>query len=297
MTYRFSAPAKVNVALRVVGRRADGRHRLWTVMTFFPLYDTLTITCPAPELRLTCQPPVTGEPEENLVWRAAHRLREETGITQGATLHLEKRIPHGAGLGGGSSDAATTLLALNGLWRLNLPVSTLMRIGVQLGADIPLFLGGTAALAQGIGEQLTPLPRLASSPLVVIHPNVVLSTGRVFQHFASHHRTSHDPLHAGHALPESYTRTIEPLLINDLEPTATQMVPVLRSVAEALQAHGAQATLMSGSGSALLGLFSDAHHAERATTALQTHHPLWHIVFGQTFNIHPFANEWKSAIE
>ncbi|MBF0461954.1 MAG: 4-(cytidine 5'-diphospho)-2-C-methyl-D-erythritol kinase [Magnetococcales bacterium] len=289
MTRRFLAPAKVNMALRIVGRRADGFHLLWTVMTFFPLYDILEITCPADGLQLTCEPPVTPEPEKNLVWQAAQRLQAESGTRQGAHLHLTKHIPHGAGLGGGSSDAATTLLALNRLWGLHWPVSRLLPIGAQLGADIPIFLGGEAALAEGIGERLTPLPHLAEAELVVVNPGIILPTGQVFAQW--HAQASSPTALADCLLPTSATESVLPLLGNDLEATATRMAPVIGLIVHALQQQGAQATVMSGSGSSVVGVFAERRDAEAAAFALRHTHRTWQIYPGRTFNKHPFANE------
>ncbi|MEO5339666.1 MAG: 4-(cytidine 5'-diphospho)-2-C-methyl-D-erythritol kinase [Magnetococcus sp. MYC-9] len=292
---QFLAPAKINMALRIVGRRADGYHLLWTVMSFFPLYDRLSIRCPAEQLQLVCDPPVTSDPERNLAWRAARCLQEESGARHGAHIHLRKRIPHGAGLGGGSSDAATVLLALNRLWNVHLPHRRLLQIGLQLGADVPFFLGGEAALAEGVGERLTPLPQLATAELVVVHPGVTLSTGEVFQQW---HRTA-TPAPPGTAplrLPEPHTESLLPLLVNDLQDTATRMAPVVAELAQALRREGAQATLMSGSGSSLFGVFAKREEAEGAAGRLRNDHPEWRVYCGRTFNKHPFANDWKSAI-
>lgn len=278
------------MALRIVGQRSDGFHLLWTVMAFFPLYDQLDITVPAAGLQLDCTPPVTDDPKKNLVWRAAKRLQEESGTEQGAHIYLTKRIPHGAGLGGGSSDAATTLLALNRLWNLHLPLARLLQMGAELGADIPVFLGGRAALAEGIGEQLTPLPHLAEVHLVVVNPAIVLSTGSVFQQWHLDKAGGPAALSAP-PLPLWHKKGISPVLTNDLEPTAMRMVPTIGHIAQVLRQQGAQATLMSGSGSSLFGLFSGNEEAETAADALRHTHPTWQIYTGQTFNKHPLASE------
>ncbi|MBF0582936.1 MAG: 4-(cytidine 5'-diphospho)-2-C-methyl-D-erythritol kinase [Magnetococcales bacterium] len=295
MNYRFLAPAKINLALRIVGRRQDGYHLLWTVMTFFPLYDQLEITVPAADLQLHCEPPVTADPTTNLVWRAARRLQEVSGTRQGARLHLTKQIPHGAGLGGGSSDAATTLLALNQLWHLHLSRPHLIEIGARLGADIPIFLGGEAALAEGIGERLTPLPHLATAALVVVNPGYTLSTAAVFQHW---HRQQAEQTARSAEPPLSRWQQegVWPVLGNDLESTAMQMVPAIGLIPQALRQLGARATLMSGSGSSLFGLFAGLEEAEQAAATLRAHHPEWQIFSGQTFNRHPFSDEQESGI-
>ena len=295
MTTGFSAPAKVNLALRVVGRRPDGHHLLETVMTFFPLFDRLEITPGGDGIHLRCDPPVTGRTEENLVFRAAETLRQAGGGQRGARIHLHKRIPHGAGLGGGSSDAATTLLALNALWGLGLATADLIDIGVGLGADVPVFLGGHAALCEGVGERLTPLPDLPEAELLLVNPGVALPTPTVFRTLAGQWPAARAPM----ALPpsgRSENWSLHGLLENDLQPVATRLAPVIGEVAAALATRGAMATLMSGSGSSLFGLFSDAHSAADAIAGLTVTHPHWSVWRGRTFNTHPFAKEWKSRV-
>ena len=172
------APAKLNLFLHVVGRREDGYHLLQTVFQFVDLCDTLyfdltdsgEIQCDGLDL----------EPEGNLIWRAAQLLREHTGIRQGIHIRVDKHIPLGGGLGGGSSDAAATLLALNRLWELNLASETLTRLGLQLGADVPVFLNGQAAWAEGVGEHLIPLPDLPEPWYLLIHPGCSISTREIF---------------------------------------------------------------------------------------------------------------------
>ena len=277
------------MALRVVGRRQDGYHLLQTVMTFFPLFDTLELTVKERSrgLHLTCTPPVTQNPAQNLALRAAKRLLEQTGVGHGVHIHLRKRIPAGGGLGGGSSDAATVLLALN------LPLPTLIDIGVGLGADIPIFLGGYAALAEGVGEKLTPLPDLARGELVVINPGVTLSTQAVFQQMAGvwpHHT---HPLQ----IPMAGKGDLAPFLENDLEPPARKLAPIVDDIITRLLAEGARASRMSGSGSSVFGLFSDAESAKQAAKRIKNRQPGWIIHYGQSFNKHPFAKEWASGLE
>lgn len=186
MLLTLPAPAKLNLFLHITGRRADGYHELQTVFQLLDYGDTLTFS-PRHDSALALS--VGGSvsldrvtPSDNLVLRAAHALRERGGRPDlGADIHLEKRLPTGGGLGGGSSDAATTLLGLNRLWRLGLEEDALADIGVALGADVPVFVRGRSAWAEGIGERLTPLA-LPERWYLVIHPGCQVSTAAVFSH-------------------------------------------------------------------------------------------------------------------
>ncbi|MBF0135951.1 MAG: 4-(cytidine 5'-diphospho)-2-C-methyl-D-erythritol kinase [Magnetococcus sp. DMHC-1] len=286
----FSAPAKVNLALRVVGRRADGYHLLQTVMTFFPWQDRLTFHLEEETIRLTCRPAVTKIPEENLVFRTAEHLRRTTGCRQGVHIVLEKHVPDAAGLGGGSSDAATTLLALNRLWNLALSAADLQQIGLTLGADVPIFLGGQAALAEGVGERLTPVPHLPEVPLVVVHPGVGLATRWVFERFAGQLTNHATPIN----IPDVRRgEKIFGLLENDLEAVAMKLAPVIQRVADALRIVGATATCMSGSGTAVMGVFPALPDAVTAAALVAHQHPEWRVASGTTMNRHPFDTEWQ----
>ncbi|MBF0262350.1 MAG: 4-(cytidine 5'-diphospho)-2-C-methyl-D-erythritol kinase [Magnetococcales bacterium] len=280
---RFLAPAKVNLALRVVGRRADGYHLLESWMVFFPLYDTLTVTITETGISVTCDPPVTGSVEENLVWRAARLLADRYGVPFGARLELVKQIPHGAGLGGGSSDAALTLLALNRLWGLDRSLAELIELGVRLGADVPFFLGGTAALVGGIGERLTPLPMPLTGSLVLLFPGEGVATGRVFGRLNGRFPERDAPLGMPEA-GEGWIGGVE----NDLESPAMAITPVIGAARAALKAAGARATLMSGSGSTVFGVFPDAAHATEAAARIGANHPDWQVFSGGILNTHPF---------
>lgn len=178
-TLHLPAPAKLNRLLHITGRRADGYHELQTLFQFLDQGDTLSFSSRDDgELRLTPALPGVAA-EENLILRAARLLQAETGCRLGADIHLEKRLPMGGGLGGGSSDAATTLVGLNTLWDLDLSLERLAELGLTLGADVPVFVHGRAAWAEGIGERLTPV-ELDTPWFVVIHPGVAVSTPAVF---------------------------------------------------------------------------------------------------------------------
>jgi 4-diphosphocytidyl-2-C-methyl-D-erythritol kinase len=180
-TLTCPAPAKLNLFLHVVGRRADGYHLLQTLFRFIDLNDTLhyTLRKDGDVRRVNALEGVP--PEQDLCVRAARLLQQETDCKLGVDIKLEKRIPMGGGLGGGSSDAATTLLALNRLWRLGLSRERLMQLGLSLGADVPVFVLGENAFAEGVGEQLQPCP-LPDAWYVVLCPPVHVPTARIFTH-------------------------------------------------------------------------------------------------------------------
>jgi 4-diphosphocytidyl-2-C-methyl-D-erythritol kinase len=177
----FPAPGKLNLVLRVVGRRADGYHLLQTVFRFIDFGDTVTLRV-RHDRQILRMKAVDGIPEEqDLTLRAARLLQASAGGRLGADIALEKRLPLGGGLGGGSSDAATTLLALNRMWGLDLPRGRLLELALELGADVPVFVLGENAWAEGVGEKLQPL-ELPPAWYVVLTPPVVVSTARIFAH-------------------------------------------------------------------------------------------------------------------
>ncbi|MGN6701250.1 MAG: 4-(cytidine 5'-diphospho)-2-C-methyl-D-erythritol kinase [Thermomicrobiales bacterium] len=179
--HTLRAPAKLNLGLEVLGHRPDGYHELVTIFQTIALYDTLTITTAPPgQLTLATHPPLPAD-GENLALRAARALAARLGVTPAVSLTLEKQIPVAAGLGGGSSDAAATLRALRERWRPALPDAELAALAAALGADVPFFLRGGAALATGIGELLTPLPQLPPTWFVVLTPALALPPDKTRQ--------------------------------------------------------------------------------------------------------------------
>ncbi len=177
----IQCPAKLNLFLHITGRREDGYHCLQTLFQIIDLCDTLVLNkTSSPELHFACDD-ASLNTEDNLVLRAAKALQLATGTTFGATMHLSKHIPTGAGLGGGSSNAASTLLGLNRLWNTQLSHEQLARIGLSLGADVPLFVLGRTAWAEGIGEKLTPMT-LSEKTYLVIDPGCHVSTQEIFSH-------------------------------------------------------------------------------------------------------------------
>jgi 4-diphosphocytidyl-2-C-methyl-D-erythritol kinase len=247
---RWPAPAKLNLFLHVTGRRADGYHELQTLFQLIDLTDTLSITV-RPDGRLERpEGPRDVPAEADLTLRAARALKEATGTPLGATIHVHKRIPLGAGLGGGSSDAATALLALNELWGCGLTLAELARLGLPLGADVPVFVQGSSAWAEGIGERLTPV-ELPERWYLIIYPGVGVSTREVFQ---SPELTRNSPLITIRAFFDSGGR-------NDCEPVVRARAP---EVADALDwlARFAPAR-MTGTGACVFAVFGSAAEAER----------------------------------
>ena len=176
----YPAPAKLNLFLHVVGRRADGYHLLQTVFRFVGHGDSLRFS-PRADGRVTLARPLPGvPPESDLTVRAVRLLQEETGCRQGVQIDIEKRLPMGGGLGGGSSDAATVLLALNHLWRTGVPRRRLQEIGLSLGADVPVFIFGENAFAEGVGEALRPV-QVPPAWYVVLEPPVQVPTALIFK--------------------------------------------------------------------------------------------------------------------
>ena len=176
---KWPAPAKLNLMLRITGQREDGYHLLQTVFQFIDLCDWITFF-PVENGEITLQTPILGvQEEENLIVRAANILRKETGCKEGVCIKLEKNLPMGGGLGGGSSDAATTLVVLNRLWKLGLTKERLMHLGLELGADVPVFVFGHAASAEGVGERLEKV-EVPEKWIVVIKPDSHVDTKGIF---------------------------------------------------------------------------------------------------------------------
>lgn len=262
------AHAKINWTLAVTGMRPDGYHRLDTLMQTIALHDTLTLEA-AQDLRLTIEGANTlSTGEDNLVLRAAHALRRHAGVSSGAHMHLIKRIPSGAGLGGGSADAAATLRALDRLWDLSCTPQTLAEIALSLGADVPFCLRGGLARAQGIGEALTPLAAPAPIDLVVLHPGISLSTPAVFRAFDACAPVSVPPVgSAAQAIQRRDLTALAASLGNALQPAAISLCPQVATCVAALQRVGALHAQMTGSGSAVFGVFDSPEAAKRAAEA------------------------------
>lgn len=277
-TLSCPAPAKLNLFLHVVGRRADGYHLLQTLFRFVDLNDTLRFTLRTDsEVRRINS--LDGVPEEqDLCVRAAKLLQQESGCTLGVDIELEKRIPMGGGLGGGSSDAATTLLALNRLWGLDLSRERLMQLGLVLGADVPVFVFGENAFAEGVGERLQVYP-LPDAWYVVLTPPVHVPTAQIFTHPELTRNTISITIRA---LPNGCGFKTG-LFGNDLQPVACSLYPEIGQYLAWL-AQFAPA-LMTGSGACVFAEFATEAEAKAVVEQLPEnmrgfvarglqHHPL-----------------------
>ena len=261
------SPAKINLHLRVLGRRKDGYHNIATLMQQISLYDELEFSPREKEIVVRCPEGTLPENEENIVFRAAETLLTHSNCRAGVEITIRKNIPIAAGLGGGSSDAATTLMALNDIFSLRLSRSKLMRIGANLGADVPFFIFGPCAWAFGIGNRLKKPPLfLPSLWFVLLNPPLQISTKTVYEKLNL--RLTNETIN--YSIPRFYTvADIVGGLCNDLEGVTLNLHPHLQHLKDLLVRHGALGTLMSGSGPTIFGIFSDEEGATRTAVALQ----------------------------
>jgi 4-diphosphocytidyl-2-C-methyl-D-erythritol kinase len=251
----WPAPAKLNLMLRVLGRRPDGYHRLQTVFQFLDHADRLYFA-PRRDGRIERGRGARGVPaDQDLVVRAALALRAETGCRAGVDIEVDKRLPMGGGLGGGSSDAATTLHALNQLWELGLDTDTLARIGLGLGADVPVFVRGHAAWAEGVGEEMVPLD-LPEPWYLVLVPPVAVSTAAVFN----------DPGLTRDSLPITMASFVAGDQVNDCLPVVQRQYPAVADAFDWLVAAGCTPRL-TGTGACVFASFSSEADARAIAAA------------------------------
>ncbi|MBR1741514.1 MAG: 4-(cytidine 5'-diphospho)-2-C-methyl-D-erythritol kinase [Lachnospiraceae bacterium] len=260
-TIKVKAPAKINLTLDVIRRRSDGYHDLKMIMQTIDIYDELTITETGAsniELVMAKELPEKLAPEDNLVYKAAKLMQETYSLPGGFSIHLEKNIPAAAGLAGGSSDCAATLLGINELFELHLSKETLCELGVTLGADVPFCIHKGTMLAEGIGEILTPLPNLAPLWVVLLKPLISVSTAEVFGNLNLRYLFSHpDTKLAIDAIAHRDYVSLGQNLENVLEFVTIEKYPLLADLKEFLLQSGALGALMSGSGPTVYGLFRD----------------------------------------
>lgn len=259
------APAKLNRMLHIVGRREDGFHCLQTLFQFIDLCDQLTLASRDDgKIHLTDE--VSGvSHDDNLIVRAARLLQRHSGTPLGATLSIKKQLPMGGGLGGGSSNAATVLVGLNQLWQLNLLPDELARLGLQLGADVPVFVHGHSAWAEGVGEQLTAVT-LDTPWFVIIHPGISVSTPSVFQ----------DPQLTRDSRPITMARALQggaPEWRNDCEAVVKERYPPIAEALDWLTQHAP--SRLTGTGACLFAAFETRQAAQATASLARQRWPTW----------------------
>lgn len=264
------APAKINLTLALKGRRKDGYHFLESLVVPVDLCDRIDVAIRLdgpPATSVTCDSPDVPAGPANLVFRAIEAVRSCCARQFGLCAHLQKRIPVGSGLGGGSSDAAAILLFLSRALGPSLPFSLLHAIGLELGADVPFFLLGRPAIVRGVGELIEPLDWFPDLHLVIAYPGVKLDTGRVY----AEADRSLTRAHSESNIPSLVDgrRPLSELLVNDLERPAVRLCPEIDGLKRRLVELGAAGTSMTGSGSAVFGICSDGAAAERIAAELQ----------------------------
>lgn len=254
-TLTLPAVAKLNLFLHITGRRHDGYHNLQTLFQLLDVGDELTFTLRHDNhITLHCNNSELIN-EQNLVLRAARLLQQYSNSTFGCDIYLDKRLPMGGGLGGGSSDAATTLLGLNKLWQLNLSVDTLAGLGLTLGADVPLFVRGFTAFAEGVGEKLQPV-NLAEKVYLVVTPACHVSTAEIFQH----------PDLIRNSAPISIEQLHQSLWRNDCQPLVERLYPIVAITLQWLVEYAP--CQMTGTGASVFAAFPDQTSAQHALMQL-----------------------------
>ena len=260
----IESPAKINLFLHILGKRPDGYHELSTLMCCVTLYDMLSIDTGYKNISVSCTDPEIPTDEKNHAYRAADLFLKKLDKKDGVRIHINKKIPVGGGLGGGSSNAAAVLSGLNKLFGNPFTLSEIMKMGLEIGADVPFFLFKKPALATGIGDNLEECPVKIPYKVLIIYPGFGVSTKDVYNNLNLRLTNCKKKLKSS-----PFEREFDPeLLCNDLESVTASRHPEINEVKEALFKTGAKGALMSGSGSSVFGLFPDYDSAITANKAL-----------------------------
>ena len=267
---RLRAYGKINLALDVVRKREDGYHEVRMIMQTVKVYDRIWIRrALVPGIRIRTNLPYLPTNENNLVYKAAKLLMDEAGIKDGLQIDLRKYIPVAAGMAGGSSDAAAVLYGVNRMFGLSLSKEELMRRGLMLGADVPYCLMRGTALAEGIGEKLTPLPAPPQAFVLIAKPSVSVSTKFVYENLHADSLASHPDVDGMiQAMKNGDYRGMTSRMENVLETVTIPNYPVINRIRQQMVGCGADGALMSGSGPTVFGLFSDQRSARRAYNSM-----------------------------
>ncbi len=274
----LQSPAKINLFLAVTGKRPDGYHNLSTLMCCIGLYDSIHLSFGEKQTTINCSHPDVPEDKTNLAHRAATLFYETVKMQERVHIVIDKKIPVGAGLGGGSSNAAAVLKGLNTFYNSPLTDNAMIKLGKSIGADVPFFISGKPAHAAGIGDILTPFPYLKPYPILLIYPSVPVSTAEVYKklnlRLTKNKKINTKIFFKLNKL--NWGRDAPKLLYNDLETAASAICPEIGKAKAVLLKNGALGALMTGSGSAVFGIFENFEKAKKAFNAI-SHHNMWQL--------------------
>lgn len=282
----LKALAKINLGLDVVRRREDGYHEVRMIMQTIQLYDRLDIKrTQEPGIQIQTNLSFLPVNENNLIYKAAKLLMDEFSITDGVSVKLDKRIPVAAGMAGGSTDAAAMLIGVNRLFSLGLTKRQLMERGVQIGADVPYCIMRGTALAEGIGEALSPLPPMVKCPVLIAKPSISVSTKFVYQNLKLDDTTIHPDI--DRLIDDIKAKNLHDIAAhmgNVLETVTIPNYPVIDEIKKHMLSNGAVGAMMSGSGPTVFGLFDDEDTAKKAYKAMRSSHLARQVYMTSVYN-------------
>lgn len=282
----LKALAKINLGLDVVRRREDGYHEVRMIMQTIQLYDRLDIKrTQEPGIQIQTNLSFLPVNENNLIYKAAKLLMDEFSITDGVSVKLDKRIPVAAGMAGGSTDAAAMLIGVNRLFSLGLTKRELMERGVQIGADVPYCIMRGTALAEGIGEALSPLPPMVKRPVLIAKPSISVSTKFVYQNLKLDDTTIHPDI--DRLIDDIKAKNLHDIAAhmgNVLETVTIPNYPVIDEIKKHMLSNGAVGAMMSGSGPTVFGLFDDEDTAKKAYKAMRSSHLARQVYLTSVYN-------------
>lgn len=282
----LKALAKINLGLDVVRRREDGYHEVRMIMQTIHLYDRLDIKrTQEPGIQIQTNLSFLPVNENNLIYKAAKLLMDEFSITDGVSVKLDKRIPVAAGMAGGSTDAAAMLIGVNRLFSLGLTKRELMERGVQIGADVPYCIMRGTALAEGIGEALSPLPPMVKCPVLIAKPSISVSTKFVYQNLKLDDTTIHPDI--DRLIDDIKAKNLHDIAAhmgNVLETVTIPNYPVIDEIKKRMLSNGAVGAMMSGSGPTVFGLFDDEDTAKKAYKAMRSSHLARQVYLTSVYN-------------
>ncbi len=282
--------AKINLCLRILGKRDDGFHKVFTVLQTISLHDRLLFEVAGNEILLSCDSAEIPKGSTNIIVRAAGAVKAKFGVGSGLRIDLEKRIPLPGGLGGGSSNAAMTLLALNKLWEINAGIDDLAEIAAGLGTDVPFFLYGGTAIGTGTGSTIEPIEKSKEFHAIVVTPDVDVSTAEAYARLNAMHLTSGESERILLNYRFDAGQGFE--MVNDIEKTVFAAYPEIERVKNRLLELGAASAMMSGSGASVFGIFDNEETRQTALKALGQE-PNWRSFAVATIS----RNEYRDALK